>query len=137
MHFKTDKLSVCQCSIYTRIFTPRSSVTCNNESLLISKKLAFGLNHYSFEHQYSLFCVCEVKILSSSGLVSIVGFLDLTRITSSRISFTQYSLIYSGLYIKYENIFFWTRFCYNYLLTYLLTPWSRVLLEKLTSKLCN
>jgi len=24
-----------------------------------------------------------------------------------------------------------------YLLTYLLTPWSRVLLEKLTSKLCS
>ena len=25
----------------------------------------------------------------------------------------------------------------TYLLTYLLTPWSRVLLEKLTSKLCS
>ena len=25
----------------------------------------------------------------------------------------------------------------TYLLTYLLTPWSRVLLEKLTSKLCR
>ena len=26
---------------------------------------------------------------------------------------------------------------FTYLLTYLLTPWSRVLLEKLTSKLCS
>ena len=28
-------------------------------------------------------------------------------------------------------------FVMTYLLTYLLTPWSRVLLEKLTSKLCS
>jgi hypothetical protein len=27
--------------------------------------------------------------------------------------------------------------CLTYLLTYLLTPWSRVLLEKLTSQLCS
>jgi len=27
--------------------------------------------------------------------------------------------------------------CFKYRLTYLLTPWSRVLLEKLTSKLCS
>ena len=30
-----------------------------------------------------------------------------------------------------------TRVHFTYLLTYLLTPWSRVLLEKLTSKLCR
>ena len=118
MHFKTDKLSGCYCSIYTRIFTPKSVVTCNNESLLISQKLTFGLNHYSFEHQYNLFSICEVKILSSSSFVSIVEFLDVTRIPSSSISFTQYSLIYSDFCIWYENIFLWTRLCYNYLLYY-------------------
>jgi len=33
--------------------------------------------------------------------------------------------------------FFKNNFELTYLLTYLLTPWSRVLLEKLTSKLCS
>jgi len=28
-------------------------------------------------------------------------------------------------------------YVFGYLLTYLLSPWSRVLLEKLTSKLCS
>ena len=41
----------------------------------------------------------------------------------------------TALYPLYPNV---SDFRFTYLLTYLLTyPWSRVLLEKLTSKLCS
>ena len=67
------------------------------------------------------------QLHSDRGTVSIVrssaGRLLLVYLSARR-------LHSSGYYPKYQN-------GAPYLLTYLLTPWSRVLLEKLTSKLCS
>jgi len=66
-------------------------------------------------------------ILSGSRYRPVAGGCEEYNEFLGSIKYGEYSLLGGKLLASEEDL----------LLTYLLTPWSRVLLEKLTSKLCS
>ena len=74
------------------------------------------------------------KLMKHNEVFTLYQFLYLSE--TQLYKYTQHTLAYIYIYIHihiyiYIYIYIYTTY------TYLLTPWSRVLLEKLTSKLCS
>ena len=114
-------------------------ITCMCEFCRTRSSLSIACRHYHYHHYHRCYRVNNPHTARLSSLVATLVNVAtnmrlwfMTFCTSSVFSFVMSSL-------RQEIFKLEVALCYDfkYLVTTLLTPWSRVLLEKLTSNLCS